>query len=738
MNKVCEQICVVSTHKVNRQRDFLVQFISLSIFLLLVISGCGGGSNSPEKVAPEPEVSSFTISESTITRGDEVTLTAVFTGGTATVDNGVGILSSGIPLLISPTETSTYTLSVTDEIGRLVSSSINVTVIATPEISSFTLSNSTITQGEGVTIVAVFSNGTATVDNGVGELVSGVPKTIYPLYRAPTLGGVFIDPPSTTTPSTIHYELTIENSLGKTKTSSVSLTVAWPPFNVSINQPRNGQLVGNDLDISVSVSSSELEISSITVQIEDKLTYLVPDETPGRSGYFIGELSLTDLDRGIYDLFLIAKDVEGNQTLKHSTINLDNKSTITVNEPLNASLANPSISVSASCEDDKEDCELAVSVAGLVLASGVNILSDTLDLNDYDGEEIELKITSKDSSNQITTETRSIFVESSDALSFQRDFTDSIIDFNGEKALLFKDNGSQDDLQIYDLSSEINVDVEVPSGYSVIDTRSYLTTEGVIYVAHNEGDYSNNVYDWNNSLLYDLGLIRGYVSLKVAGDYAIWSLDRTLWLRNLTTKTNLIVSSSAGSSSTSYYSDVADNGVIAYRSSDYEIEQYKDGVQTTLTNDPVLWNTGVLTDGHGFVYRKHYAYSVADAEYRLTYHDGISETVLTNPKRQQPKPEEDYQIENGWVAYIESGLLGQDHIWTRNPEGALIQRSYFGTDSSLESLSNDGDVMFINSGRRYLSKSDGELLEVGSDLGKSYAIDGIWYVTIGRSLLTVE
>lgn len=736
MNKVCVRICVASTHKVNWQRVFLVQFISISIFLMLVLSGCGGGSNSPEKVVPEPEVSSFTISESTITRGDEVTLTAVFTGGTATVDNGVGILSSGIPLLISPTETSTYTLSVTDEIGRLVSSSINVIVIAAPEISSFTLSNSTITQGEGVTIVAVFSNGAATVDNGVGELVSGVPKTIYPL-------------------STTQYKLTVENSLGKNQTSLVSLTVEPSPFNVSINQPRNGQLVGNDLDISVRVTSSELEISSITVQIEDKLTYLVPDETPGRSGYFIGELSLTDLDRGIYDLFLIAKDVEENQTLKHSTINLDNKSTITVNEPLNASLANPSISVSASCEDDKEDCELAVSVVGsevpcpdasywdtemcdLVLASGVNILSDTLDLHDYDGKEIELKITSKDSSNQITTETRSIFVEASDTLSFKRDFTDSIIDFNGEKALLFKVNGSQDDLQIYDLSSEINVDVEVPSGYSVIDTRSYLTTEGVIYVAHNEGDYSNNVYDWNNSLLYDLGLIRGYVSLKVAGDYAIWSLDRTLWLRNLTTKTNLIVSSSAGSSSTSYYSDVADNGVIAYRSSDYEIEQYKDGVQTTLTNDPVLWNTGVLTDGHGFVYRKHYAYSVADVEYSLIYHDGISEIALTNPTRQQPRPEEDYQIESGWIAYTESGLLGQDHIWTRGPVGTLIQRSYFGTNSSLESLSKDGDVMFINSGRRYLSKSDGELLEVGSDLGKSYAIDGIWYVTIGRSLLTVE
>ena len=84
------------------------------------------------------------------------------------------------------------------------------------------------------------------------------------------------------------------------------------------------------------------------------------------------------------------------------------------------------------------------------------------------------------------------------------------------------------------------------------------------------------------------------------------------------------------------------------------------------------------------------------------------------------------------------GGLGQTNVWTRAPDGTLLQRSFYGSDTYIDSLSSDGEVMLINSGKRYLSDRSGKIMPINSRLGKSIKINDVWYVTIGRTLFKLN
>ena len=78
--------------------------------ITLLASGCGGGGGG-SSVAP-PSITSFTGSASSIEEGASLSLTAVFTGGTGSINNGVGSVVSGAAVSVTPTATTTYILTV--------------------------------------------------------------------------------------------------------------------------------------------------------------------------------------------------------------------------------------------------------------------------------------------------------------------------------------------------------------------------------------------------------------------------------------------------------------------------------------------------------------------------------------------------------------------------------------------------------------------------------------------------
>jgi hypothetical protein len=171
---------------------------------------------------PQPAITSFTASSTSITSGSSVTLTPIFTNGTGVINPGKLAATSGTPVPVSPKVTTTYTLSVTDSHGNPVSQSVTVTVgNVAPTITSFTaIPATTIPAGAPVALVGVFTGGKGVITPGSLPAASNMPVPLKPLAAA-------------TTPYI--YTLTVTNASGTAVTQTVAITVNAPPAGPAIS-----------------------------------------------------------------------------------------------------------------------------------------------------------------------------------------------------------------------------------------------------------------------------------------------------------------------------------------------------------------------------------------------------------------------------------------------------------------------------------------------------------------------
>jgi hypothetical protein len=159
-------------------------------------------------VVPAPTITSFTANPTTIAAGASATLTAVFANGTAVITPGN--LSSIGPITVNPTTTTTYTLTVTNLAGALVTQTATITVIPAPTITSFTANPATITAGASTSLTGVFANGTGVITPGNLPATSGTAVSVSPA-------------------TTTIYTLTVTPTSGTAITQTVTVTVVPPP-----------------------------------------------------------------------------------------------------------------------------------------------------------------------------------------------------------------------------------------------------------------------------------------------------------------------------------------------------------------------------------------------------------------------------------------------------------------------------------------------------------------------------
>lgn len=153
-----------------------------------------------------PVINSFTVNPDIIAVSDNSTLGWDVSGATSvSIDQGIGSVLATGTTIVSPAETTTYTITARNNAGT-VTASAKVTVASElPEITSFTVSKSSISAEESVTLQWNITGATsASIDPGVG-VVSGTSTTVSPTV--------------TTT-----YTLTATNSHGS-NTETVTVTV---------------------------------------------------------------------------------------------------------------------------------------------------------------------------------------------------------------------------------------------------------------------------------------------------------------------------------------------------------------------------------------------------------------------------------------------------------------------------------------------------------------------------------
>ena len=101
----------------------------------LLAAGCGGGAKSTPPPPAAPQILGFVAADAQVVGGTGTTLTAYYVGGTGSVDNGVGAVKSGIPVTVTPTATTAYTLTVKGQGGsRTATAKVSVVDGASLEV----------------------------------------------------------------------------------------------------------------------------------------------------------------------------------------------------------------------------------------------------------------------------------------------------------------------------------------------------------------------------------------------------------------------------------------------------------------------------------------------------------------------------------------------------------------------------------------------------------------------------
>jgi hypothetical protein len=185
--------------------------VSFSLF-----EGCSLLRQGQLEAPTAATITRFTAAPETITAGESSTLSWDVAGTSPialAIDQGVGDVSGQTSVIVSPTATTTYTLTATNSVGS-DSKQVTVTVVphpVAPTIARFSAEPSTIAAGESATLswdVAGTSPIALAIDQGVGD-VSGQTSVI-------------VSPTATTT-----YTLTATNSVGS-DSKQVTVTVLQP------------------------------------------------------------------------------------------------------------------------------------------------------------------------------------------------------------------------------------------------------------------------------------------------------------------------------------------------------------------------------------------------------------------------------------------------------------------------------------------------------------------------------
>ncbi len=160
-------------------------------------------------------IASFSASSDTISAGGSVTLNwgLVSNAQSAEIDNGIGGITTPGSVTVSPSTTTTYTLTAacgSDSITAQVTVTVNPGCSGTPSIAWFSASPTTIQPGESATLSwgLVGDADAAEIDNGIGGVM--------------TPGSVTVTPESTTT-----YTLTAWCGSNST-TAQATIDVASP------------------------------------------------------------------------------------------------------------------------------------------------------------------------------------------------------------------------------------------------------------------------------------------------------------------------------------------------------------------------------------------------------------------------------------------------------------------------------------------------------------------------------
>jgi len=548
--------------------------------------------------------------------------------------------------------------------------------------------------------------------------------------------------------TTYYYVVTAIRPEGESRPSAQVSARPDGPIAIEFVNPVPTQFVEAQFSVSVEITSV-FQLSSVTAQVgefTDDLTYApASDEW---SGFF----DVADTPSPSFQtVHYTATDVAGNIARTAVLVRLDRLPEVTLSAPLDDALAAPSIRTTATCTDDAPGgCEsLIISIDGSVDVEKVvaqSTVDQEISLAEFDGEVVELRAIGADALRpdtipHATSKVRTVYVDASDHLTrVAGGGTGTLIDASATHLLTvdgFRFDGlDTDTLRLVDRGSgQSTVIHAVPREKA---RQGALFPGGVIFLT---GETEETLREWRNGT--PSVLATEVVSFKAKRPYAIWwTAQDGLIRRELTSGTNVSVPGAANTGN-----DVAITGEVAFwNSTPYEIFFFDGDMTTQLTNDGggSIANSYPVTDGINVVYRRQ-ALPAAPPDASIRLSDPGGEITLASHVTRGIgglEPGEDYQVNDGWIAFVRPDAAGSLQVWRRSPAGVETQVSAFGSSSRIESMGPSGEIVFTSdatgTSRRYRAPVGGPPTDIGSALGRSIYIDGQLHVMMGSTLLRVD
>lgn len=530
---------------------------------------------------------------------------------------------------------------------------------------------------------------------------------------------------------------------GKDESQDILLTLQQPAT--------DNTLVGDAFTVVVSASST-FELSSVTARIAELTrTLSYSNEADCSRGScqpgFVGTFDLSGKPSGSYELRVEAIDARGVSNTVTRLITIDRAPFLAVENPLALSVARPVIEAAARCEDRESVCEITLELLcdrdaflsecpGYFAYSGDGSISESLDLAMFDGQALTLRFSATDAAGQVTSESRTVIVETSPYLQSLALVEGEILDADNERILYQSDSG----MFLTPVGSTQPEEIDLPSLASI--STATLSLTGALIVGSPGSITTATLFDYNEGGLFEFGPLNSAQSVRTEGRYAIYNENasggsgKRLTRRDLVGKSNQIISENAGN----FRNDVNDIGeVVFWEAGSYRVIKSDGASSEVVGSDPNLWATYPLIGDNIVLYRLHDP-CCSNQRYAIMLWKGGSSEVLSDFRDTEPSPLRDYTIEGDWVGFTDLGASGQLQVWSRSPQGARRQRSIFGTSSALVKLSDDGEIIFSNEGNLFSSEADGTYadLEISNAYTKVWGkFAGQWILSIGRELFVI-
>ena len=500
---------------------------------------------------------------------------------------------------------------------------------------------------------------------------------------------------------------------------------------VSIKAPTANALAGDSLPVVATVTSTH-SLDSVRVIIGG---LNVPLVFFAAQHEWRGTALLASLPRDSVLVQVRARDVNGAATDAFVFVRHDRKPGLVVSVD-SLGVARPDVALTADCTDDGPSaCTISVSAQDgsftTAVASGGAHVGGTYSLAAATGRTVKLVFKATDDRGQVTkVEVRNVIVDASSHLT-EIGRVDGIALDQRNGALLYRAAGGVIALRTLatGVTDTVFVDTSVSAGASV---RGFVTPAGALFGVPSTIFPNARAIEWRGGTATDLGGLRGILTIRAAGDYVVYSGTNALVRRDVVSATdvNLPAAATVGN-------DVAANGDVAHSvAATYSVYRYHAGVDSLIApgNYPAMRNRSPVTDGVNVVFEK---YDYAHDTYAIVMVNDSGLTELSPPRSSPQLRDEDYAVNNGWIAFTRADATGAFQVWTRSPSGQLRQASTFSGSSSISALGDDGTVIIVNGARRYAIAPGGGAQDVMTAFGRVIWREGAFVALMNGSVLTL-